>query len=295
MKRLILLFTIISSQVMAQELKQSADSLYGIQEWEMASKSYEDYLRENHKDSSAWYNLGKSYFNLKQYDKAIKNFTKAKETNFSINFVSYSMSKAYALMKNESKMLEALSLGAKNGLPIYTRLKNDAEFEQYRNNEEFNVILEQVKNNAYPCLTGEKYRHFDFWIGEWDVYVNESKVGENLITVAQGGCAIHENYTTVGNYAGQSINYYDPIGKKWHQHWVGSGGDVYNYLETKRDKGMLQFESDFMGPKGKISLSRLTFTLNENGTVRQLFESSTDDGKSWSSAFDGIYKKKTKK
>ena len=122
--------------------------------------------------------------------------------------------------------------------------------------------------------------------------MGERKVGDNSITMAVGGCAIHENYTTQGNYAGQSINFYDPIDKKWHQHWVGSGGDVYNYLETKREEGLLQFESKFMGSQGAISFSRLTFTLNEDGSVRQLFESSTDEGKTWNSAFDGLYKKK---
>ena len=89
-----------------------------------------------------------------------------------------------------------------------------------------------------------------------------------------------------------AINFYDPIDKLWHQHWVGSGSDTYNYLETKRDKGLLQFESKFMNPGGNITLSRLTFTLREDGTVRQLFESSSDDGKTWTPAFDGIYKKK---
>ncbi len=174
-------------------------------------------------------------------------------------------------------------------------MKNDKEFSAYSETDGFKEVLEKVKNNAYPCLTGKDYRHFDFWLGEWDVYANGRKVGDNSITMAQGGCAIHENYVTAGNYAGQSINYYDPIAKKWHQHWVGSGGDVYNYLETKREEGLLQFESDFMGANGQISLSRLTFTLNEDGTVRQLFEASTDEGKTWTIGFDGLYKKKTDK
>ncbi|MEM1409036.1 MAG: hypothetical protein AAGG59_19785, partial [Bacteroidota bacterium] len=151
--------------------------------------------------------------------------------------------------------------------------------------------LDKIKGNAYPCLSASDYRHFDFWLGTWDVFASGRKAGVNVISMAEGGCAIHENYTTAGNYSGQSINYYDPIDEKWHQHWVGSGGDVYNYLETKRDTGMLQFESKFMGPGGQIGLSRLTFTLNDDGTVRQLFESSVDDGKTWSTAFDGLYKK----
>lgn len=155
-------------------------------------------------------------------------------------------------------------------------------------------LLAQTPNaNQYPCENDAKYRHFDFWLGEWDVYVNGNKVGGNSITKAVGGCAIHEDYTTAQGYAGQSINYYDPIDKKWHQHWVGSTQDVYNYLEVDKKEGMLQFESPFWNPQNdQISTSRLTFTLNEDGTVRQLFETSTDKGKTWTTGFDGLYKRK---
>jgi tetratricopeptide (TPR) repeat protein len=291
MKKILLLLMITAVQLTAQDLKQSGLDKFNKQEWTAAAKDFNKYLKTHDKDSAIWYNLGKTYFNMEKFEEAIASYTMAKETNFAANFISYAMGKTYARMANESLMLAALKEGAENGLPIYTRLINDVEFEAYRNSVEFQHILEQVKSNAYPCLSKDDYRHFDFWLGDWDVFVNGNKVGENRITMAQGGCAIHENYTTAGNYAGQSINYFDPIAKKWHQHWVGSGGDVYNYLETKKEDGLLQFESDFMGPSGQISLSRLTFSRNADGSVRQLFESSTDDGKTWSSAFDGLYKK----
>ena len=150
-----------------------------------------------------------------------------------------------------------------------------------------------MKANVYPCLGDENYRHFDFWLGEWEVFVNGNKVGENSITMAVGGCAIHESYTTENNYSGQSINFYDPIDEKWHQHWVGSGQDVYNYVEIDKKQGMLQFQSPFYNPaNGQVAISRLTFTLNADGTVRQFFETSTNDGQTWIPGFDGLYKKK---
>ncbi len=154
------------------------------------------------------------------------------------------------------------------------------------------IVAQNSNSNPYPCENDPKYRHFDFWLGEWDVFVNGNKVGDNSITKAVGGCAIHESYTTQQGYAGQSINFYDPIDKKWHQHWVGSGQDVYNYLEVDKSEGMLQFESPFWNPQnGQVSISRLTFTLNEDGSVRQLFQTSTDEGKTWTAGFDGLYKK----
>ena len=289
---LTLALSVMTFVVLSQDLKKSAQEHFNNEEWAEAIKDYKKYLKKNKSDSSVWYALAGTYAKAEQFGEAIESFEKAKETNFSILFVAYSMAKVYAKTKNEGKMLAALNEGADNGLPIYTRMKSEPDFEAYKSSNGFGEVLEKVKNNAYPCLSSENDRHFDFWLGEWDVYANGRKVGDNSITKAKGGCAIHENYITAGNYAGQSINYYDPIDKKWHQHWVGSGGDVYNYLETKRSEGMLQFESKFMGANGQISLSKLTFTLNEDGTVRQLFEGSTDGGKTWTPAFDGLYKKK---
>ncbi|MEL7001591.1 MAG: tetratricopeptide repeat protein [Bacteroidota bacterium] len=290
MRHFILAFLLLPLFLNAQSLKQEADDFYNNQQWSKATTVYKKYLKKNKTDSSAWYNLAVAQTKLENFDNAIEAFGKAKETNFPPSFVYFSLSKAYFLNGDKDKAFNTLSEGANNGLAALAQIKSDNVFATYISDTKFKEILDQVERNAYPCLSAKNYRHFDFWLGVWDVYVGQNKVGTNSITMAQGGCAIHENYTTVGNYAGQSINFYDPIDKKWHQHWVGSGGDVYNYLETKREEGMLQFESKFMNPQGQISLSKLTFTLNEDGTVRQLFESSTDDGKTWTSAFDGLYK-----
>lgn len=287
----IFILTVVS-QLIAQDLKISALDHFNKQQWKEAAKDYSKYLKKSDGDSSDWYNLALSKARLSQYDDAIKYYKEAQKRNYPVPFIAIGLAKAYAAKKDIPKMIASLDQGAKNGLAAFSFLKKDPVLSEFQNLPEFKAVLKKVEANAYPCLNKANYRHFDFWLGEWDVMVNGQKVGDNSITMPTGGCAIHESYITAGNYAGQSINFYDPIDKKWHQHWVGSGGDVYNYLETKREKGLLQFESKFMSPNGNISLSRLTFTLNPDGTVRQLFEGSTDNGKTWTPNFDGLYVKK---
>ncbi|UII20403.1 hypothetical protein [Fulvivirga ligni] len=143
-----------------------------------------------------------------------------------------------------------------------------------------------------PCEKDSIYHHFNFWLGEWSVYSNDKQVGTNIVTKAKGGCAIHENYTTPGQYCGQSINYYNPLDKKWHQSWVGSAGDVMEFTEVAKSPSMLQFECERMKPDGQTYLSRMTFSQNEDGSVRQLIENSFDNRESWKVGFDGLYKKK---
>jgi len=274
----------------AQDINK-ANEYFNQQNWKAAQKEFIRHLKKNKSDSSAWYSLGKSQIHLGLYEEAVESLKKAKETNFSIPFVSYNLAKAYALKGDTENSLKSLKFGVDNGLNAFGQLKSDTAFSAIASSDQFESILQKAKENFYPCLKDEKRRHFDFWIGEWEVYVNDNKVGENSITVAEGGCAIHESYTTPRGYSGQSINYYDKQDEKWHQTWVGSGGGVLDYIEIDRADGMLKFQCDFLNQQGKTSYSRLTFTRNEDGTLRQLFENSSD-GKSWTPGFDGLYKKR---
>ena len=44
---------------------------------------------------------------------------------------------------------------------------------------------------------------------------------------------------------------------------------------------------------GLLGRERIAWTPNADGTVRQLWESSKDDGKTWTVSFDGLYRKAT--
>ncbi len=293
MKRTLLILMLLPGVLVAQTGKEKADEYFSASDWSAAVEAYKEYVKQEPSDSSAWYNMARSQVELGKYDEALRSYEKAMETNFRPGFVYTGLAKTHALRDDEGEMYGALDQIVENQIPVYSFVSTDEAFEPFSDQDRFRAIVEKVKLNTYPCLSGTDYRHFDFWVGEWDVYFQGNKVGENSITIATGGCAVHENYTTARNYAGQSINFYDPIEKKWHQHWVGSSGDVFNYVEVNRAEGMLQFESPFLDPQGRIGTSRLTFTLNEDGTVRQLFESSYDDGATWSNSFDGLYKKKS--
>lgn len=66
---------------------------------------------------------------------------------------------------------------------------------------------------------------------------------------------------------------------------------VLDYTEVDRGEGMIQFQCDHLDAQGNLVKSRLTFTKNADGTVRQLFEGSPD-GEHWTTGFDGLYKPK---
>ena len=140
-----------------------------------------------------------------------------------------------------------------------------------------------------PC-TGEKYRQFDFWIGEWNVSMNGKAAGTNSIRPIHNGCVLEENWKGAGGTNGSSYNIYDQSTGRWHQTWVDNSGSLLGLDGGLEDGRMvLTGETRSTSASGKTT-QRITWTPNPDGTVRQLWES-TEDGVTWSVMFDGLYEK----
>ena len=143
---------------------------------------------------------------------------------------------------------------------------------------------------AAPC-DGLEHRAFDFWLGEWQVKTPEGKfAGVNRITKEYGGCVLHEHYNTGRGYRGESFNIYDAGRKVWHQSWVDNSGTLL-LLEGGMHAGKMVLEGETTDEDKRIIKHRITWTPNEDGSVRQFWESTNADGK-WETAFDGMYTKK---
>jgi hypothetical protein len=144
---------------------------------------------------------------------------------------------------------------------------------------------------AAPC-DDAPFREFDFWIGEWDVRDAEGKsAGTNTITREENGCVVVERWRSPKGGTGQSLNYYDPAAKRWKQVWVG-GGAILHMAGGSSDRSMrLEGPLQYLG-SDRITILRGTWSLLPDGRVRQLFEESDDEGKTWTTWFDGYYTKR---
>ena len=143
---------------------------------------------------------------------------------------------------------------------------------------------------AGPCDSSD-HRAFDFWVGEWDVFGKGGKlVGQNSITREYNGCVIHERYSTPGGYTGESLNAYDRGRKVWTQTWVDSGGLVLK-LEGGLEGSSMVLEGKTVAKNGAEITHRITWSPQEDGAVRQHWQSSGPDGE-WKTLFDGTYKTK---
>ncbi|WP_422060970.1 hypothetical protein [Sphingopyxis sp.] len=142
------------------------------------------------------------------------------------------------------------------------------------------------------CTTPD-YRAFDFWVGEWDVYPNGSttQVATSSIEAMFAGCAIRETWKPLKGGGGGSFSHYDGERRYWRQAWVDSSGARVDF-----DGGPVAGKMVLTGhwanvvAKGQDGLIRMTYSKQPDGSVRQFGEQSVDQGLSWTTSFDFIYR-----
>lgn len=148
------------------------------------------------------------------------------------------------------------------------------------------------QQQSCPCCFQQAHQ-FDFWIGNWKTYRPDGKLaGTNHIVMLQDSCLIQENWTSaVSGYTGTSYNFFNTTTKKWQQLWIDNRGGILQLEGEFEDGKMVLFSKELPNAKGELQIDKITWTPNSNGTVRQLWEVSTDKGKTWNAIFDGLYKK----
>ena len=144
------------------------------------------------------------------------------------------------------------------------------------------------------CDEVEVYRALDFWVGEWDDYIDNRLVVQNLIDKTLDGCAIFEHWRASDGGEGKSLFFVDYDGH-WAQIWVSQwamtpGGVKEKVMVDDPPDGAVRFQGVVRHPEAGAWLDRTTLTPAEDGSVRQLIEISRDNGATWSPTFDAIYR-----
>lgn len=145
------------------------------------------------------------------------------------------------------------------------------------------------KRQPALCAAPEIHQ-FDFWIGSWDVFNEKGQPGgKNTISPVADGCALHEAWTAPGEN-GESFSMYDPTTKRWHQTWVDNRSNLWMIDGGMVGNSMVMTRTAPSKTDPKVTvLHRWTWTPSDKDHVRQLYDVSTDGGKTWQILFDGRY------
>lgn len=194
---------------------------------------------------------------------------------------------------DEDAAIAVLNGLAQGGFTAVNAIVGDAELNTLAGVPDYDALVASMSAQAFPCEHNEKFREFDFWIGEWDVHVaGGALAGHNLITSEQRGCYLQEKWTSSTGGTGSSINYLDAASDEWVQIWNDSGGNQIHIRGGLTDEGMLLEGTIHYVANDTTVPFRGLWTPLDDGRVRQFFEQSNDDGETWVAWFEGFYSRK---
>ena len=270
--------------------EQDAETLFQAGEWAKAADAYAIRTAADPQDAAAWFQLAVSARQAERYSVAINALTKAEDLEFAPVRISFERARLSVLSDDADGAVKELQAIASSGFTGVNFITGDPLLSTLEGQAEYDALVAEMSVQAFPCEHDELFAEFDFWVGEWDVHVaGGTFAGSNVIRRAERGCVLLENWTNASGGTGSSINYVDKITGEWVQIWNDASGSQINIRGGMTDEGMLLTGTIHSVANGKTAPFRGLWTPLPDGRVRQAFEQSPDEGKSWSPWFEGFY------
>jgi hypothetical protein len=298
---LLFIICLTGRAAMAQQLTPSgtlemADSLFLNKDYASAGKIYERLLTDSSRDAFHLNRLGYTKLLAQKFKESEVDFRRAlvagppppvKASIFS------RLAMAEAMQNHENPALVFLDSAIRSGYISIPEMDSSISFNPLRKSPRFKALRETLFNSLYPCYNDQKAREFDFWVGEWNVFVTGTNVyaGHSLIQKISGGCALLENWNSAVS-EGKSLNFIDDSSSKWKQVWIGSyPNGKQDFVNGEYKDSAMRFTFVTRDAQGNTLLGRFTFFNEGPAQVRQMNETSADGGKTWITNYDFTYKR----
>jgi tetratricopeptide (TPR) repeat protein len=270
--------------------RDAANAAFQAHEWHKAAAEYGKLTKADPTNGEAWYQLGMSLYSMDKFQEAAGAFQHSADLKFRPVFSTYNTAAALARAGQTDNALAWLEKLPGMGYRNLQQVEQDQDFSSVKKLPRFQGVLMALQQNSKPCQGAELNRQFDFWVGEWDVQTPQGQhAGSSTVQNILGGCVILENWTGLGSQ-GKSFNAYNQALKKWQQYWVDDTGITTLYTGEVVGNQM-RYLADAGSQTGQQA-RRMTFTKLDDGRVRQLGETSSDGGKTWTVAYDLFYVRK---
>ena len=144
----------------------------------------------------------------------------------------------------------------------------------------------------HPCRAEHT---FDFWVGDFDATPwngPQTPVRGHLHnTLEYESCVIVERWTGANGFQGMSMSFYDVNRRTWRMVWNGDDNQSNDFEGAYRD-GAMRFEGWVLDARGNRLLARNVLENVAPGTIRHLYSTSADGGKTWEIKSDGRFAQK---
>lgn len=297
------------------------------EKFDEAAEMFRLIVSANPDNAQAWHYLGYSLHAGGHIDEALPIHLMAAEFPANRGVAAYNVACVYAIKGKKDQAFAWLEKAKVGGFDDADQLANDEDMTNLKSDPRFDAFVKSLGEGGAAGAAGAPGEHgireiaiadedgqgakqqtakgfnaddiaklpaerqLDFWIGSWDVIGPQGKkAGSNTIESALKGRAIIEHWTSAGGTSGTSINYYDATRKQWVQVWIDADGDSLQTWGTF-ENGAMRTTGEAATHDGKRSKMRSTLTPNADGTITQLIEESADEGNTWTTAFQGTYKR----
>jgi hypothetical protein len=144
--------------------------------------------------------------------------------------------------------------------------------------------------SRHPC---RGVHTFDFWIGDFEARPwNEpdgAPTGRLHNTLEYDGCAIVERWDGISSgIRGMSISFYDTNRRDWRMVWIADDG-LSNDFEGTYSDGAMRFRGWVLDDHGMRVLASNVLQNVSPGTIRHVYSTSADGGKTWDVRSDGRF------
>jgi len=141
----------------------------------------------------------------------------------------------------------------------------------------------------YPCRDEHT---FDFWVGDFDAtpWAGPSTPvrGHLHNTREYEGCVIVERWEGASGSRGMSMAFYDVNRRAWRMIWNDDRNSSNDFEGEYRD-GAMRFHGWVLDPAGRRMLATNTLVNVAADTIRHIYATSPDSGKTWNVMSDGRF------
>ena len=286
-----IVFSLLGGGYASADERSDALAALSASRFDEAIGHYQRLVKADPADGESRYRFGIALMSVDRLDAAAIQFEAASELGYQSMGADYRLARIHAREGRTEAALDKLDSIAAAGFPSVKLIADEADFASIRNSDRYAAALATVRTSRYPCRARAEHRGFDFWIGQWDVSAAGQTAGSSDVRLILGDCVVFENWESAAGMSGKSFNFYDAGEQHWRQIWVDDTGSVIEFTGQIVAGAMLYTATTRDPDSGEQTRHRLTFTSNEDGTVRQLWEQSAGTDETWQVAFDGRYER----
>jgi len=142
-----------------------------------------------------------------------------------------------------------------------------------------------------PCAADSNYQRLAFWVGDWEVVDSTgAHYATQRVRSAVDSCAITAEWTGRVGDKGLNLSAFDRQTGEWRQVYVSNQvpaplGVTLRRSDTSYSGPGLRFIPLVVAPAGNLERSRVTIMPLSARRAMQLFEDSSDGGKTWHTVF----------